>query len=111
MPLNLFKIIFLYILFSQSIDLAQFTPQFIRNFCIIAHIDHGKSTLSDRFLEIAGHLQKEDKAKQYLDKLLVEKKKGITIKAQSCSLVVNHKNNQYLLNLVDTPVLFYCLLF
>lgn len=77
------------------------SPNIIRNFCIIAHIDHGKSTLADRFLEITntiipGHTQ-------YLDKLKVEKDRGITVKAQSCTMFYKHNNIQYMLNLIDTP--------
>jgi len=77
----------------------------IRNFCIIAHIDHGKSTLADRLLEITGTIPKitDQNANQYLDKLKVEKDRGITVKAQTASMYYNHKGQQYLLNLVDTP--------
>lgn len=73
----------------------------IRNFCIIAHIDHGKSTLADRLIEHCrgGQLH----AKQVLDKLKVEQDRGITVKAQSSSLIHNLNGTDYLINLVDTP--------
>uniref|UniRef100_A0A1B0DJF5 Translation factor GUF1 homolog, mitochondrial n=1 Tax=Phlebotomus papatasi TaxID=29031 RepID=A0A1B0DJF5_PHLPP len=72
----------------------------IRNFCIIAHVDHGKSTLADRLLEKAG--LKIDRP-QILDSLQVEKERGITVKAQTVSLFYIHENKEYLLNLIDTP--------
>jgi GTP-binding protein LepA len=77
-----------------------------RNFCIIAHIDHGKSTLSDRLLEISKNIPKLKKGEaQVLDSLDVERQRGITVKAQTASMLYTspHDNQQYLLNLVDTP--------
>ncbi|KAL1961434.1 hypothetical protein VTO42DRAFT_162 [Malbranchea cinnamomea] len=73
-----------------------------RNFCIVAHVDHGKSTLSDRLLELTGTIQPGEN-KQVLDKLDVERERGITVKAQTCTMLWNYKGEDYLLHLVDTP--------
>ena len=73
-----------------------------RNFCIVAHVDHGKSTLSDRLLELTGTIEPGGK-NQFLDKLDVERERGITVKAQTCSMIHKYKGEDYLLHLVDTP--------
>lgn len=75
----------------------------IRNFAIIAHVDHGKSTLSDRFIEMAGAINKRDMTDCVLDNMDLEKEKGITIKARCIRLEYTFENIPYILNLVDTP--------
>lgn len=93
---------------KEEFDLSRFKRlDRIRNFSIVAHIDHGKSTLSDRFLELTGTVKKEDgiMCDQFLDNLQVERERGITVKAQTCSLVWRYSGDgeEYLLNLIDTP--------
>ena len=88
---------------SSFADKTFTAPAQIRNFCIIAHIDHGKSTLADRMLQLTGVVSDRDMRAQYLDRMDIERERGITIKAQNVRLPWKVGDDEFVLHLIDTP--------